>query len=259
MHFVGIDLAWSEKNTSGVCIIKTENKKDAKIVDYKIMKTDDEILEFIFSVIKDNNAFIGIDAPLIVPNQNGRRLAEVLVGEKFRKYNAGAHPANRERLSSFTGTIRGEELSKKLERNGFLQNYEIEEQDFSKRFFEVYPHPAIVALFKLNKILKYKAKPKRDYKFRYSEFKKLLDNIKSLECFNPSLNIPDQIYKTNVEILKGQKLKDFEDILDSIICAYIVFYFWYNPKKSLILGNLKEGYILTPKLLKKESTLNKYL
>src|SRR3989344_7774586 len=121
MLFIGIDLAWSENNKSGIAILEGDNKK-VKLISTSLALKDPEIIELIEKSVKDNNALISIDAPLIVPNKDGRRLAEALVGKLFRKYNAGAHPSNRKRLSSFTGSIRGEELSKKLESAGFKQS-----------------------------------------------------------------------------------------------------------------------------------------
>ena len=180
MYFVGLDLAWSTKNGTGIAILKGDKEK-AEYLSSTIAFSDEDIINFIKNEIKDKDAFIAIDAPLIVPNEEGRRLAEVLVGKLFRKYNAGAHPANRRRLSSWIGTIRGEEISKLLENNGFTHNPEIKKLEQGKKFFEVYPHPSIVVLFNLDSILKYKAKPRRDYNFRYKEFEKYQEHLKNLE------------------------------------------------------------------------------
>lgn len=106
MFFVGIDLAWSPKNGSGIAILEG-NKKEAKVVCYDVVLTDEEMLHQIQEKVKKHDAFIAIDAPLIVPNEEGRRVAEAVVGQLFRKYDAGAHPANRKRLSQWSGTIRG--------------------------------------------------------------------------------------------------------------------------------------------------------
>ena len=111
MLFVGIDLAWSTRNGSGISIIKGDKNK-AEVVDAKVVYSDIEILNFVKDNVSNKEALIAIDAPLIVPNAEGRRNCEALVGKFFRKYDAGAHPSNRNRLSSWTGTIRGEEVSK---------------------------------------------------------------------------------------------------------------------------------------------------
>jgi|SRR3989344_5490716 len=241
MFFIGIDLAWSEKNGSGVVVLKGDVNK-AEFVCGNIFYSDDEILKFIEDNIGDKKALISIDAPLIVPNESGRRLAEDLAGKLFRKYDAGAHPANRKRLSSWTGKIRGEEISKLLSTKGFEHDPYIKKLEASRKFFEVYPHPSIVVLFKLDKILKYKNKPNRSYEFRWNEFKKYQNYLKSLK----DLSLPKGVIDKNVKNLKGNALKDYEDLLDGIFCAYLSYYTWKNPEKCAVLGNMKKGYILTP-------------
>lgn len=241
MFFVGIDLAWSLKNGSGVTVIS-----DKKFIDARVLYSDKEMLEHIDKLVGDKPAYIAIDAPLIVPNETGRREAEALVGALFRKYDAGAHPSNRQRLASWTGTIRGEELSKLLEKQGFAHNPYTKKNEKSRKFFEVFPHPSMVVLFGLNKILQYKAKPHRDYDFRWNVFKTYQDHLRKLKDADPSLFIPKNILDEDVKKLRSQSLKDYEDLLDSIFCAYIAYYSWKHPDKCAILGDMKKGYILTP-------------
>ena len=50
MYFVGIDLAWSEKNNTGISILKG-NKKRAEVVYSSIVGSDEEILKIIKSKI----------------------------------------------------------------------------------------------------------------------------------------------------------------------------------------------------------------
>lgn len=245
MLFIGIDLAWSEKNGTGIAIIKGDKKK-GKIISAKLLYSDEEIINYIKKEVDNKNAIIAIDAPLVVPNKTGRRFAEDVTGLLFRKYNAGAYPANRERLSLWSpaNTIRGEEILKALEKNKFEHSPFVKKYEKSRKFFEVYPHPSMVVLFKLDSILKYKNKPNRDYNFRYKEFDKYLTNLKNLN--NPSLNLSQEILNKNVRKLKAASLKEYEDVLDSVFCAYIAHYYWANPDKCSILGDVKRGYILTP-------------
>jgi predicted RNase H-like nuclease len=241
MFFVGIDLAWSTRNGSGIVILKGDKSK-VNFVCGDVLHSDKEIINYIEKNVKDENAFISIDTPLIVPNLEGRRIAEVKVGELFRKYNAGAHPSNRRRLSQWTGTIRGEEISKKLIKKGFKHHPYIKKHERTRKFFEVYPHPSMVVLFNLDVILKYKLKPKRDYEFRWKEFKKYQNHLKKIN----SLNLPNEIINKNVRKLRGNALKSYEDLLDGVFCAYLSYYHWTNPDKCKVLGNMKGGYKTTP-------------
>jgi len=245
MLFVGIDLAWSEKNGSGIAILRGD-KNRAEFIAADICHSDEEIIKYIERNVGVRNAFIAIDAPLIVPNKRGRRVAEKLVGILFGKYDAGAHPANRERLSRWSGKIRGEEIAKRLEKMGFSHDPYVKKFEESRKFFEVYPHPSMVVVFNLSRVLKYKAKPKRDYRFRWSEFRSYQKHLKNLERAKPALFLPEEITEKDVGKMKGRALKDYEDLLDAIFCAYIAYYCWYKPENCEILGDMREGYILTP-------------
>lgn len=245
MFFVGIDLAWSPKNGTGLAIIEG-NKKEAKLLFHDVVLTDEEIIQHIQDKVKSKNAFIAIDAPLIVPNEEGRRVAEAKVGEYFRKYDAGAHPSNRKRLSQWSGTIRGEELAKLLEKELFIHSPFIQPGEKARKFFEVYPHPSMVVLFKLNKILQYKSKPKRDHAFLCGMFKQYQKHLQNLKKATPALTIPESLLKKDLSKIKGKQLKKYEDTLDAIFCAYIAYYSWTQPDKCAVFGSMKEGYILTP-------------
>lgn len=246
MLFVGIDLAWSTKNGTGVAVIGG-NRQGGDLLSYATVYSDSEIVDYISKNVGDENALIAIDAPLIVPNQKGRRIAEEVVGDLFRKYDAGAHPANRERLGSWSGgKIRGEELAKLLEEIGYKHDPYLKRYEESRKFFEVYPHPSMVTLFGLDRILQYKAKPHRDYEFRWAAFREYQQHLGDLAYGSPALNLPKEITGRRLEDLRAQGLKDYEDILDGIFCSYIAYYSWANPDKCAVLGTMQGGYILTP-------------
>ena len=244
MYFVGVDIAWSENNPTGVAVLEGD-KESASLRAIDLVETDEEIIEFIAEETNEEDAIVTIDAPLKVPNEEGRRPAEEVVGQLFSKYDAGAHPANRKRLSQWTGRVRGEEMVEKLENEGFTHSPELERHERCRKVMEVYPHPSMVALFDLDQILKYKKKSGRDYDFVYEEFERFQENLKQLENREAALETPEIVEK-DVEGLIGQDLKAYEDKLDALFCAYIAYSYWKKPVECEILGNQEEGYILTP-------------
>ena len=247
MFFVGIDLAWSKKNCTGIAIIEGNGEYAEICGKPKTVSSDDDIVNYIKEFVGDDNALIAIDAPLIVQNKDGRRKAEQLVHMLFHKYGAVAYPSNRNRLcQENSDKLRGEELSEKLEKENFKHNPYITKQfEEERKFFEIYPHPSMVAIFHLREILRYKKKNKRDYEFRWDEFEKYQCCLKKLSEENPSLKLPEYIVEKKVKGLKGKKLKEYEDILDAIFCAYVAYYYWFHPQKCMVLGDMKEGYIVT--------------
>ena len=59
---------------------------------------------------------LGVDAPLLVPNETGKRPCETELGRRFAKFQAGAHPANR---TIFGDDVRGERLVARLAGSGY--------------------------------------------------------------------------------------------------------------------------------------------
>ncbi|MFP4115597.1 MAG: DUF429 domain-containing protein [Candidatus Aenigmatarchaeota archaeon] len=245
MFFVGVDLAWSENNPSGFAVIEGDNK-GGELVSLDLLVTDDEIKESIEKNVAGEDAIVAVDAPLLVPNETGRRPAEEFVGKLFRKYDAGAHPANRRRFVEWTGRVRGEDIVEELESIGFNHDPRIEKGKTCRKVVEVYPHPSMVVLFELDKILQYKNKPGRDYGDLWEEFRRYQKKLEALENRSPSLKLPEEIVGKEVESVKGKELKNYEDKLDAIFCAYIAHYCWVKPEMCAVLGNTEEGYILTP-------------
>lgn len=244
MFFVGVDIAWTNNNPTGIAVLEAD-QNSASLISLDTVETDEEIIEYIERFVGEEDAVVTIDAPLKVPNETGRRPAEEVVGKLFSKYDAGAHPANRNRLSQWTDRVRGEDIVEKLEAEGFVHDPYLEKNESCRKVIEVYPHPSMVALFDLEKILKYKNKSGRDYEFLYEEFEKYQDHLKSLANKKPALETPEIIEK-EVEGIIGQSLKAYEDKLDAIFCAYIGYYYWSNPEVCEVLGNEEGGYIMTP-------------
>jgi predicted RNase H-like nuclease len=57
----------------------------------------------------------------------------------------------------------------------------------------------------------------------------------------------DKICSSDISKMKGKGLKNHEDLLDAIICAYTAYYYWYwGNRKCKIFGDKENGYIVTP-------------
>ena len=242
---IGVDLAWSDKNKTGISILELQPKEQTldlfREPDWVL--SDDDILRIIKQVQSDC-IIIAIDAPIIAPNKPGTgRLCDREVSKAFGKYEAGAYPANREKCK------RPIKLRQLLAKRGFSPNPYCVEHKPGLWQIEVYPHPAQVVLFGLTKTLKYKKGPRQR---RKEQLKTLGDNILSkLNKHLPRLQhnkILREVCDTTKENLWGRKYKEREDVLDSIICGYIAAYYWtWREEKCNIFGDPDSGYIITPK------------
>ncbi|NIM17305.1 MAG: DUF429 domain-containing protein [Candidatus Aminicenantes bacterium] len=246
MFFIGVDLAWSERNSTGVAIIKSQKGSADFVCGTSDIYENSAIVDYIMAHTRGDHAFIAIDASLVVKNKTGEREAETRLKKMFAKYHAVPYPSNRDLFYRLYGGVRGEQITEMLEQKGFQHSPYIKKFEKSHKFFEVFPHSAMVVIFQLEQVLKYKARKKRSYTMRWQEFERYQGYLSSLQHRKPSLNLPYDILKTDVRALRGKALKRYEDLLDAVFCAYIAFYYWYEPEKCLVIGDLNDGYIVTP-------------
>ncbi|MBO3462196.1 DUF429 domain-containing protein [Aetokthonos hydrillicola Thurmond2011] len=236
MKFLGIDLGWKSQ-PSGLCCLKWADQQ-LQVVDLDRKELIADILAWIdTSVQPDEAAIIAVDAPTLIPNVTGSRLPDKLSHKYFGKYHAGCYPAN----LSLPFADRTVNFGLALEERGFSHAPTIEPQKLGRYQIEVFPHPAIVQLFNLERILKYK---KGRLSERRLELLKLYNYITEiLPTLEPCLG---GLFSCEIPTT-GAALKEAEDKLDSLICAYVAAHWWYwGEQRNLVLGNYTTGYIVIP-------------
>lgn len=251
VRYVGIDLAWGEKNTTAAALLEGDPLSGARLVACaEALGSDAEILAFVDECDSSGGGLlVAIDAPLIVPNETGRRPCETILSACLARVQAGPHPANRARLAAPDGTVRGERLAWALAQRGLEQTPFLDALPGPPRAcFEVFPHPAHVALFGLDKTLKYKLKPKRTRETRLAEFGRYADLLATLETADPPLFLNDESWwRRDPETLTPAALKRHEDALDALSCAYVALYrHRWSDERCPVVGDLATGYIVTP-------------
>ena len=247
--FFGLDLAWSERNPSGCAVIQ-QGRLAAHSGE---LGGNDEILGFVREHLpRGSGAVLAVDAPLRVPNETGMRDADRFVSRDFRRFHAGAYPANRRRLAQGDGaekTVRGEVLVDALATHmRFSETAAVPKRAVGRLVCEVYPHPAHVSLFGLETTLKYKPRSQRSYEDRWAEFARYQQLLRSLRDAKPPLKGTKKLLKkTDVYGLRGKALKQYEDTLDAITCAYVAYFLWWHgPQRARTYGDLEHGHIIVP-------------
>ena len=183
------------------------------------------------------DAVIGIDAPLVIPNATGMRDAERQATCLYGKYHAGAYPSNQARVFWKRTT----EFSEALGNLGFGHGDELTPKTPGRFQIEGYPPAAIVQLFALDQIVKYK---KGKLAARSAELRRLrglmLDRLPRL--------VPALSLAVLPEVPSGGKeLKAVEDQLDAVLAAYVAAHWWYwGRERDDVLGDAKRGYIIVP-------------
>jgi len=240
MKFLGVDLGWSS-GASGLCCLVWQDEA-LVLMDLQRRDAIADILAWIDDWLPAGSpGMVAVDAPTLIPNATGMRLPDRLAHKHFGRYHAGCYPANLG--SSFAKRTVSFGLS--LEARGFQHAPTIVPQQPGRFQIESFPHPAIVHLFGLPQILKYK---KGLLAQRRTELARLHEFIcQQLPNLNPPLDVATSTIPLPAIPLKGVELKAVEDQLDSLICAYIAAHWWYwGEARNLVLGDRVEGYIVVP-------------
>jgi predicted RNase H-like nuclease len=237
MKFLGIDLGWKSQS-SGLCCLEWQNNQ-LQLLDLDRKDSIADILLWIDNAVQpDEPAIIAVDAPTLIPNATGSRLPDKLTHKYFGKYHAGCYPAN----LNLPFAERTVNFGLELETRGYNHAPTIVPQKPGRYQIEVFPHPAIVNLFNLDKILKYKKGRLSDRRLELIKLQNYILN--SLPTLEPHLRPP----ASTLEIpTTGAALKATEDKLDSLICAYVGAHWWYwGEQRNLVLGDSTTGYIVIP-------------
>jgi predicted RNase H-like nuclease len=237
MHFVGVDLAWGEINQSGVAVVGANGR-----LLHIGAATDDSSIAAALAPYIDNECLVAIDAPLIVNNPTGHRPCETALNHDFRRFEAGARPAYTDKPEF--KEPRGARLARALA-------LDIDPASTStRRAIEVYPHPATVVLFGLEKTLKYK---RGDAEQRKRQLLRLMTMIEGLDDATPRLRVKHngnwvELRKRVTAATRPVQLDRDEDPVDAVLCAYVALYATLRPDDVTIYGDYAGGYIVTPSL-----------
>ncbi len=225
--YLGIDLAWGDKQRTGLAVLDDE----ARLLHLSTVRTDDEIKAALAPYLGPD-CIAGIDAPLVVTNATGSRPAEQALSRDFRRFEAGTHPSNTGKPEFANGT-RGARVCERL---GLVVH---------ETGLEVYPHAATIALFGLDKTLKYKAKPGRDLDLLRGELLRLMGLVETVVQ-------PDDAWaalRASVETaMRKSELRLAEDQVDAVVCAYVALYADRWPERTTSYGDPESGVIVTPSL-----------
>ena len=232
MLIIGIDLAWGDKKPDGIASISM-GRSSVSVKGFAYPRGDEELLATLSSMLaRQDKAFITVDAPIVCPNLTGTRPVDRLTHTVFHREHAACHPAN------LTKCPRPVRVREKLEALGIVTGWNL--NGSKKLVAEVYPHPAMVRLFKLQRIVKYN---KGAVAERRAEFRRLQRLVRRFmaESF-PDLILNDETRN----LLKTSWSKPVEDLTDALFCALIGL--WHvEGRGSETIGDLSTGFILLPR------------
>ncbi len=197
MYYIGVDLAWTTKNETGICILE-ENK--CIYLESEVF-TDDEIVRLILNY---QPCIVSIDAPLVVVNETGGRTVDSLlmktcIHNRYLKLYA----TSRSYMLKTFKVIRGENILKKL------PDFEL-----GKTIVETYPTGIYLSLYPELFDCKYKLSSRNALeKLKFNAMTLVKELNKSFE------------FKLDLEDIRTKKAyKHIEDKLDGLLCAVNSYY-----------------------------------
>ncbi len=242
IRFTGFDSAWGGRERGALCSM--HGRVDGKSLSLEISEAPvrvnwGEAVSQIGNWAEFENHVIAIDQGLVVPNLTKqrpveRKLASALMGV----YGCGCYSSNRSNGPSYGSDAGIWKFLNVLNQRGYQQNpAAVATKELGKFYFECYPHPAIIALFNLPSVLKYKVNKKNS-----DDWKKLVRHIRGLKDAELPISNVAEFVSEDFKQCKGN-----EDILDSVVAAYVAAYFWnFGYEKSVAIGTMSEGYMVTP-------------
>jgi predicted RNase H-like nuclease len=228
--FLGIDFGWVSQ-PSGLAVVD-EDGGALRLIGTERRTSVEDVLGWVDEHAGSGPAFVGVDAPLVIPNASGMREVDKLAHRHFGKYHAGCYPANLGRPFA----PRTLALARGLEERGFRHADSVTPRVPGRYQIEVHPHAACVQLFRLDRILKYKKGLVADRVRVLKQYRRLLLTLLPKARLP---RVPDG----------GPELKAAEDQLDAVLCAYIAMHYWtWGEERNLVLGSVAGGgYIVIPK------------
>lgn len=258
MKFVGIDLAWTYKNETGICIMSDDG--EIEYLNSAILSNED-----IVTLIKhycNERICIAIDAPLIVKNETGSREAERnLMRNKIHGYNLSLFVASRSYLIKTFGEIRGETLLNLIlnEIPGIEINTMVSE--VKSTVIETFPSAVCCGVFPDIYPVKYKLKRTVPYTETQYQMNRLLSRLRILEEEEGIVkNLVSELNLNTIEICQKNH-KHIEDKIDAFLSAYCIYSIYNKIAKPVVFGDIEEGFITIsviekPSILSLDSMLN---
>lgn len=229
---VGIDLAWGDRSASGVAVVE-----DGVVTASATVVTDDELV----ACVPDGPVVVAFDAPIVVPNERGRRPCDAAISRCFARFHAGAYPANRS-----LPWLREPRAGRVADRLGLSTALGAD-----RVAIEVYPHAAAVVLFELERVLPYKRRRGRDVGDRRAAFAGLLEGLRSLSGARPAMDVTagprwSRLVEAVDAATTHAALGRVEDELDAHLCAYVGLLLDRAPARCDVVGDPASGAIVVP-------------
>ncbi|TGO05167.1 DUF429 domain-containing protein [Serinibacter arcticus] len=240
-RYAGLDLAWSARNASGIAVVDAAGR----LLESSTVGSDDDVAAWLAPHL-DHLAVVAIDAPLIVRNPAGSRPVERELTRAFRHADAGTYPSNRAnplfdppRAATLADRFAWRATAERPDPSGLTRGAAVA--------VETYPHPAMVALFGLDRVIPYKPRPSRSLDDRRTALATLMTHLAAIPALGLAAAPPwPRLVEAHARAARAVDLKRLEDELDGIFCAHLAW-LWGTGSTALVAwGDDIDGFIVAP-------------
>lgn len=249
MIFIGIDLAWTYKNETGLCIIDDSGyvyQHGAAVFSDVFLK------DVILAHSKDQRVCVGIDAPLVVTKIHGSRPAEgLMMRDPIHGHHLRAFNTNRSYLNKVFKVIRGEEIVSLVQADHPKAKIGNVFMDGPIVMMETFPTGISLGLFPELYPLKYKLKSKVAFQETKDHMVRLLKHLRALETTQgpgrvKGIETMVSQWQSTLEGISRKDYKKLEDEVDAFLCAYGMFKVWHGQAEQRLYGDTRDGFIMVP-------------
>jgi len=237
-YILGVDAAWTESEPSGVALLGVKRGRKPQLI--RVGRAYGEFSQWgridwdkrVDGAMPRMDALVGdcagkgypisvvaLDIPLSPETITGRRTADNLISRRYGSRKASTHSPTEGRPGDVSAMI-----FTQLTLAGFSWAFS---QLGEATFIEVYPHPAIIELFRLAERLPYKVSKHRSYWPNLSPSQSRRKVAEQLHWLHRSIG--KMVSGTNkcipaLDVRKTRplwRLKSYEDALDAVICGLV--------------------------------------
>lgn len=223
MKFIGIDLAWTYKNETGICVINED--KQVEILEAKNFSDQDLI-----NIVNEySDVIVSIDSPLVVKNETGGRAVDsMLMKEVIRGRYLKLYATSRSYMLKAFGQIRGEDIYNALSKESRLV--------LGENIIETFPTGIFLSLFPEIFDKRYKISSKLALDELKANAQLLINKVEALGFTGITLDLEG--------INTKKAFKTYEDKLDGVLCSINSYYFYH--KQSAIFKCDDNGITALP-------------
>ena len=244
--YIGFDSAWTDnaKAPGAICAVGVEAGRPVLFHPPRLV-TFDQALTFIREVgTTDGVTLVALDQPTLVPNAEGMRSVERVAASLVSWLGGGVQPANRSRLGMFCDAAPVWRFLKTL---GATEDPEAARTAATGlHVMEVFPALALASLDPgfFGRLGAPRYNPQRRKTFRPKDWVRVTGVAAATARTFGCLPLADWCAEAGVV---ARPAKADQDRLDAALCALVALRWRLSPReKSLLLGNLIDGYIIAP-------------